>query len=71
MGFLTLDLKKNLPEALLGEVHMGWLYTGANPEILKKRGLLYVSHNCRPTKKMVGVRWFEKVKIKLETISFW
>ena len=45
-------------------------YTGADPEILKK-GVLYMGHHGWPTKKILGFRWSKKVKITLETITFW
>ena len=52
---------------------------GADPEILKRGGegrgrrgggALYVGRHGWPTKKILGLRWFEKVKITLVT-NFW
>ena len=42
---------------------------GADPEILKKEAL-YVSHHGWLTKKFLFFRWFKKVKITLEAVSF-
>ena len=39
--------------------------------MILKRGALYVGHHGWLTKKILGLRWFEKVKITLGTISFW
>ena len=53
-----------------GETRKIRLYTGADQEILKRGGVL-----CRPPwlvdEKILGLRWFKKAKITLETISFW
>ena len=52
------------------------LSPGTDPEILGRsmffsRGTLYVGHHYWKKKKMLGFRWSKKVKITLETISFW
>ena len=57
--------KNNQPQ-----VNFPGSYTGAYPEILKK-GVLYMGHHGWPTKKILGFRWSKKVKITLETITFW
>ena len=54
-----------------GETRKISLYTEADPEILKRGGAFYVGHHGWTTKKILGLRWFEKAKITLETISFW
>ena len=35
------------------------------------KGVLYVGLHGWPTKKILGFRWCKKIKITLETISFW
>ena len=46
-------------------------YPGAIPDIFKREvGVLYVDHHGWPTKKILGLRWFEKAKITLETQAF-
>ena len=45
--------------------------TGADPEILKRGGALYVGHHGWRIKKILGFRWSKKAKIALETINFW
>ena len=45
------------------------VYRSESRDFEKNEWLLYFGHYGRPTKKMVGMRWFEKAA--LETISFW
>ena len=45
--------------------------SGEGPEILKRGRGRYVNEHGWPTKKILGFRWSEKVKITLETIRFW
>ena len=49
------------------EVKVGdCMSAGADPEILKRRGPLWVLGL-----KILGFRWSKKAEITLETISFW
>ena len=45
-------------------------YSGADAEILKREGELYVGHHGWPAKKILGFRWSKKAEITLEIISF-
>ena len=52
------------------ETHCIWK-PGADPDILKRRGALYIGHHGWPAKKKLGFRWSKKDEITLETIGFW
>ena len=43
---------------------------GADPEILKRGGRLYIGHHGWLTKKILGFRWSKKAKITFETNIF-
>ena len=43
---------------------------GADPEIFKRGGALYVGHHGWLTKKILDFRWSKKAKITLKAISF-
>ena len=43
---------------------------GADQEILKRGGTLYVGRRGWPMKKILGFRWSKKAKITLETKAF-
>ena len=43
---------------------------GADQEILKRGGTLYVGRRGWPMKKILGFRWSKKTKITLETKAF-
>ena len=47
------------------------LLAGAEPEIFKRGGALYVGHHDWSAKKILGFRWSKKVEVTLETITFW
>ena len=46
------------------------IYTGVDPEIFKREGVVYVGHHGWPMKKILGFRWSKKAKITLETKAF-
>ena len=46
------------------------LSSGADPEILKRRGELYVGYRGWPTKKCLGFKWSESAKTMLQTKVF-
>ena len=46
------------------------MYSQGRIQRFWKRGVLYVSHHCWPTKKILGFRWSKKVEITLENNVF-
>ena len=72
----ALDYCKDMIVSLISKITRAFnqaCISGEGPEILKweRGGGGYVDEHGWPTKKILGFRWSEKVKITLETIIFW
>ena len=48
-----------------------WIMQGRIQRFWKGGGPLYVGNRGWSRKKILGLRWSKKIKLTLETISFW
>ena len=66
---VLINNKFSFERDVIAEVPQGCIVAGADPEIWKRGGALYVGHHIWPAKNVLGFRWFKNAEITLKFLA--